>query len=191
MSRCPFALTFSREQPKFHCIVSCNFEQHKNTSCAREQRRIVLAIMNDSLHLHRHEEFISKSSALMLRCPVTVIYAVHRCRLVIWGECSGSEGSEGVWRAGDCVGKVGTCDDISGQPSGSSAQNLNHNSNTLTGHSSRHNPDINKILLSTVHCTGRLIVSSIYSTNVAACAFFGHIKILIMLVVMDLQMALI
>ena len=97
----------------------------------------------------------------------------------------------GVWRAGDCVGKVGTCDDISGQPSGSTAQNLNHNSNTLTGHSSRHNPDINKILLSTVHCTGRLIVSSIYSTNVAACAFFGHIKILIMLVVMDLQMALI
>ena len=88
VSRCPFALTFSREQPKFHCIVSCNFEQHKNTSCAREQRRIVLAIMNDSLHLHRHEEFISKSSALMLRCPVTVIYAVHRCMLVIWGECS-------------------------------------------------------------------------------------------------------
>ena len=131
VSRCPFALTFSREQPKFHCIVSCNFEQHKNTSCAREQRRIVLAIMNDSLHLHRHEEFISKSSALMLRCPVTVIYAVHRCRLVIWGECSGSEGSEVVWRAGDCVGKVGTCDDISGQPSGSTAQNLNHITVTL------------------------------------------------------------
>ena len=73
----------------------------------------------------------------------------------------------------ECLGKVGTCDDISGRPSGSTAQNLNHNSNTLTGHSSRHNPDINKIWLSTVHWPAHRIFN-LQRKLCCVCFFWSH-----------------